>query len=88
MKDDITTAFIIFAIILLVGFIVEQVSILAVATKASNLLAKPFLAIGERLTTDKKTAAIYSGVMLAIFIIVILTGRYGNGKQAFEVLLY
>ena len=79
--DATNIAFLIFIILLFIGFIVEQIAIILNATKEST-------ASIAKIVKEKKIALYYGIVMTALFVLSIFLGAFGNGKQAFEVLMY
>ena len=81
MMDATNIAFLIFIILLFIGFIVEQIAIILNATEKST-------ASIAKIVKEKKIALYYGIVMTALFVLSIFLGAFGNGKQAFEVLMY
>ena len=81
MMDATNIAFLIFIILLFVGFLVEQIAIIL------NAVGKTTVNIAK-LVEDKKIALYYGISMSVLFVLSIFLGAFGNGKQAFEVLMY
>lgn len=79
--DATNIAFLIFIILLFVGFLVEQIAIIL------NAVGKTTVNIAK-LVEDKKIALYYGISMSVLFVLSIFLGAFGNGKQAFEVLMY
>ena len=81
MMDATNIAFLIFIILLFIGFLVEQIAIiLNAAGKTTVNIAK--------IVKEKKIALYYGIGMTVLFVLSIILGAFGNGKQAFEVLMY